>query len=124
MKFTSQRFPRQWVVDALSACRADFGTHINGHIIDSAFTVAFNPKYDNLLKAVKDSTNTGAPEALVSAYVSSALRSAVESHRVLSLFEYAMSCAIRGELCLGDAQASGRQALTCGCATSAQPSRR
>ena len=57
------------VVDALSACRADFGSHINGHIIDSAFTVAFNPKYDNLLKAVKDATNTGAPEALASAYL-------------------------------------------------------
>ncbi len=30
-----------------------------GRIIDCAFTVAFNPKYDNLLKAVKDATNTG-----------------------------------------------------------------
>jgi Metallopeptidase family M24 len=38
---------------------ADFGTQINGRIIDSAFTVAFNPKYDPLLKAVQDATNTG-----------------------------------------------------------------
>ena len=53
-------FPHQGATDALSACRADFGTHINGHIIDSAFTVAFNPKYDNLLHAVEDATNTGA----------------------------------------------------------------
>ena len=30
-----------------------------GRIIDSAFTVAFNPKYDKLLEAVKESTNTG-----------------------------------------------------------------
>ena len=30
-----------------------------GRIIDCAFTVAFNPKYDKLLEAVKDSTNTG-----------------------------------------------------------------
>ena len=30
-----------------------------GRIIDCAFTVAFNPRYDNLLKAVKDATNTG-----------------------------------------------------------------
>ena len=65
----TQAFLQPWVVDVSSACRADFGTHINGHIIDSAFTVAFNPKYDTLLKAVKDATNTGAPEALVSAYV-------------------------------------------------------
>ncbi|GAB1295505.1 Methionine aminopeptidase 2 [Apodemus speciosus] len=40
-------------------CKIDFGTHINGRIIDCAFTVTFNPKYDILLKAVKDATNTG-----------------------------------------------------------------
>jgi len=30
-----------------------------GRIMDCAFTMAFNPRYDNLLKAVKDATNTG-----------------------------------------------------------------
>jgi hypothetical protein len=30
-------------------CKIDFGTHINGRIIDCAFTVAFNPTYDKLL---------------------------------------------------------------------------
>lgn len=44
-------------------CKIDFGTHINGHIIDCAFTLAFNPKYDQLLAAVKDATNTGIREA-------------------------------------------------------------
>lgn len=34
-------------------CKVDFGVHVNGHIIDSAFTVAFNPKFDRLLEAVK-----------------------------------------------------------------------
>ena len=43
----------------LSMLIADFGTHIGGRIIDSAFTVAFNPKYDPLLTAVRDATNTG-----------------------------------------------------------------
>lgn len=38
---------------------ADFGTQIGGRIIDSAFTVACNPKYDNLLTAVCEATNTG-----------------------------------------------------------------
>lgn len=38
---------------------ADFGTQINGHIVDCAFTVAFNPKFDPLLNAVKAATNTG-----------------------------------------------------------------
>jgi hypothetical protein len=32
---------------------------IGGRIIDSAFTIAFNPRYDPLLEAVKDATNTG-----------------------------------------------------------------
>ncbi len=30
-----------------------------GRIIDCAFTVTFNPKYDCLLEAVRDATNTG-----------------------------------------------------------------
>lgn len=40
-------------------CKIDFGTHINGRIIDCAWTLAFNPKYDELLKAVREATNTG-----------------------------------------------------------------
>ena len=44
-------------------CKIDFGTQIHGRIIDCAFTVAFNPKYDKLLEAVKDATNTGVREA-------------------------------------------------------------
>ena len=39
--------------------KVDFGVHVSGRIVDSAFTVAFNPKYDNLLAAVKAATNTG-----------------------------------------------------------------
>lgn len=31
-------------------CKIDFGTHVNGRIIDCAFTVAFDPKYDQMLK--------------------------------------------------------------------------
>ena len=40
-------------------CKLDFGTHVNGRIIDCAFTIAFNPVYAPLLTAVKDATNTG-----------------------------------------------------------------
>uniref|UniRef100_A0A8C6N1R5 Peptidase M24 domain-containing protein n=1 Tax=Mus spicilegus TaxID=10103 RepID=A0A8C6N1R5_MUSSI len=40
-------------------CKIDFGTHISSRLIDCAFTVTFNPKYDILLTAVKDATNTG-----------------------------------------------------------------
>lgn len=39
--------------------KVDFGVHINGWIVDSAFTMSFDPTYDNLLAAVKDATNTG-----------------------------------------------------------------
>ncbi len=39
--------------------KVDIGVHINGRIVDSAFTMAFNPVYDNLLNAVKDATNAG-----------------------------------------------------------------
>jgi len=39
--------------------KLDFGTHVNGHIIDCAFTVAFNPTFNNLLVAVKAATNEG-----------------------------------------------------------------
>jgi methionyl aminopeptidase len=47
------------VLDENDVMKVDFGVHLNGHIIDSAFTLAFNPVYDNLLAAVKDATNTG-----------------------------------------------------------------
>lgn len=39
--------------------KVDFGVHVNGRIVDSAFTVAFDPVYDNLLAAVRAATNTG-----------------------------------------------------------------
>lgn len=43
--------------------KIDFGTQIGGRIIDSAFTVHFNPKFDPLVEAVKEATNTGVREA-------------------------------------------------------------
>ncbi|RDL31020.1 Methionine aminopeptidase 2-3 [Venustampulla echinocandica] len=43
--------------------KVDIGIHVGGRIVDSAFTMAFNPMYNNLLAAVKDATNTGVREA-------------------------------------------------------------
>lgn len=40
-------------------CASFFRCLTAGRIIDCAFTVTFNPKYDKLLEAVKDATNTG-----------------------------------------------------------------
>jgi methionyl aminopeptidase len=39
--------------------KVDFGTHINGRIIDCAFTVHFDHKYDALIEAVQEATNAG-----------------------------------------------------------------
>ncbi|GAB4813994.1 hypothetical protein N2152v2_001040 [Parachlorella kessleri] len=65
--------------------KLDFGTHINGRICDSAFTVAFNPRYDPLLAAVKDATNTGVREAGVDVRVcdvGAAIQEVMESYEV------------------------------------------
>jgi len=40
-------------------CKIDFGSQVEGRIIDCAFTVAFDPQYDNLLLAAKEATNEG-----------------------------------------------------------------
>ncbi|CAH3196047.1 unnamed protein product [Porites evermanni] len=66
-------------------CKIDFGTHINGRIIDCAFTVTFNPRYDNLLAAVKDATNTGIKEAGIDVRlcdVGEAIQEVMESYEV------------------------------------------
>jgi methionyl aminopeptidase len=66
-------------------CKIDFGTQINGHIIDSAFTVHFNPTYDNLIKAVKESTYTGIKEAGIDVRltdVGEAIQEVMESYEV------------------------------------------
>lgn len=47
------------VLQESDVMKVDIGVHVNGRIVDSAFTVAFDPVYDNLLAAVKDATNTG-----------------------------------------------------------------
>jgi methionyl aminopeptidase len=39
--------------------KVDFGVHVNGRIVDSAFTVAANPVYDPLLSSVRAATNIG-----------------------------------------------------------------
>ncbi|KAL0480962.1 methionine aminopeptidase [Acrasis kona] len=39
--------------------KLDLGVHVNGRIIDSAFTMCFNPVFQPLLDAVRDSTEAG-----------------------------------------------------------------
>ncbi|KAI1086930.1 methionine aminopeptidase 2-like protein [Rostrohypoxylon terebratum] len=51
------------ILQQSNVMKVDIGVHVNGKIVDSAFTMAFDPMYDNLLAAVKDATNTGVKEA-------------------------------------------------------------
>ncbi|EAL90095.1 methionine aminopeptidase 2 [Aspergillus fumigatus Af293] len=65
--------------------KVDFGAHINGRIVDSAFTMTFDPVYDPLLEAVKDATNTGIREAGIDVRMSdigAAIQEAMESYEV------------------------------------------
>ncbi|KAL8921426.1 MAG: hypothetical protein Q9208_005752 [Pyrenodesmia sp. 3 TL-2023] len=65
--------------------KVDFGVHVSGRIVDSAFTVAFNPRYDNLLAAAKTATNTGLKEAGIDArmdHISGAIQEVMESYEV------------------------------------------
>lgn len=50
---------KEIVLHSKDVMKVDFGVHIDGWIVDSAFTMSFDPTYDNLLAAVKESTNTG-----------------------------------------------------------------
>lgn len=66
-------------------CKIDFGTHVRGLLVDCAFTVSFNPIYDNLLTAVKEATNTGIREAGIDARlceIGEAIQEVMESHEV------------------------------------------
>ena len=59
--------------------------HINGRIIDCAFTVAFDPKYDPLLDAVRDATNTGLRDAGIDVRlcdVGAAIQEVMESYEI------------------------------------------
>ncbi|KAI9314113.1 peptidase M24, structural domain-containing protein [Dichotomocladium elegans] len=43
--------------------KVDFGVHVNGRIVDSAFTMNFNPKFDKLVEAAREATYAGIKEA-------------------------------------------------------------
>lgn len=65
--------------------KIDFGTHINGRIIDCAFTLTFNPKYDKLVEAVRDATNTGIKIAGIDVQlceIGAAIQEVMESYEV------------------------------------------
>lgn len=65
--------------------KLDFGTQIGGRIIDCAFTVAFNSKYDKLLESVKAATNEGIKVAGIDARlneIGEAIQEVMESYEI------------------------------------------
>lgn len=68
-----------------SVMKVDFGVHVNGYIVDSAFTLAFEEKYDPLLLAVREATDAGIRAAgadVVLAEIGEAIQEVMESHEI------------------------------------------
>lgn len=73
------------VLEYNDVTKIDFGTHINGRIIDCAFTVAFNPMYDKLIEAVREATYTGIKASGIDVQlcdVGAAIQEVMESYEV------------------------------------------
>ena len=65
--------------------KIDFGTQINGRIVDSAFTVHFNPKFDPVVNAAREATNTGIRTAGIDVRlcdVGAAIQEVMESYEI------------------------------------------
>lgn len=65
--------------------KVDYGTHVNGRIIDSAFTLAFNPKYKPLIESTKDATWSAIKMAGPDSYVndiSTQISEIIESYEI------------------------------------------
>lgn len=65
--------------------KMDFGTHIKGRIIDCAWTMSFNEKFDPLKKAVQEATEMGIKTAGIDARlcdVGAAIQEVMESHEI------------------------------------------
>jgi methionyl aminopeptidase len=83
--YTPNTASKPWIVDQKDVLKIDVGIHINGRIVDSAWTMAFDPQYDNLLAAVKDATNTGVREAGIDVRmgdIGAAIQETMESYEV------------------------------------------
>jgi len=76
--------------------KLDFGVQIEGRIIDSAFTVHFNPKYDPLVEAVKMATDEGIKTAGIDVRltdIGAAIQEVMESYEVeLDNKTYGVKC--------------------------------
>ncbi|AQZ14826.1 MAP2 (YBL091C) [Zygosaccharomyces parabailii] len=65
--------------------KIDIGVQVNGNIADCAWTHTFDPKYDNLLTAVREATYTGIKEAGIDVRltdIGEAIQEVMESYEV------------------------------------------
>ena len=70
------------VLTAEDICKLDFGVHVNGRIVDCAFTVAFDPIFDPLIQSTQEATNAGLKAAGIDARlgeVGSVIQETIES---------------------------------------------
>jgi len=73
------------VLGADDVVKMDFGTHIKGRIIDCAWTMSFNPKFDPLKEAVRQATEMGIKTAGIDARlcdVGANIQEVMESHEI------------------------------------------
>lgn len=73
------------VLNADNLVKVDFGVHVRGRLIDCAFSVAFNEKFDPLIKATQDATNTGLRLAGIDARFSeigAAIEETIDSYEI------------------------------------------
>eukprot|EP00441_Pelagodinium_beii_P038408 CAMPEP_0197629138 /NCGR_PEP_ID=MMETSP1338-20131121/7122_1 /TAXON_ID=43686 ORGANISM="Pelagodinium beii, Strain RCC1491" /NCGR_SAMPLE_ID=MMETSP1338 /ASSEMBLY_ACC=CAM_ASM_000754 /LENGTH=500 /DNA_ID=CAMNT_0043200155 /DNA_START=60 /DNA_END=1562 /DNA_ORIENTATION=+ len=66
-------------------CKLDFGVQVGGRIVDCAFTIAFNEKYDPIIEATQEGTNTGIKEAGIDARftdIGAAIQETIESYEI------------------------------------------
>ncbi|KAK4058416.1 Methionine aminopeptidase 2 [Microbotryomycetes sp. JL221] len=73
------------VLKAEDVLKVDIGVQVQGRIVDSAFTLNFEPTYDNLLAAVKDATETGVKTAGIDVRmgeIGTAIQEVMESYEV------------------------------------------
>ncbi|WFD31147.1 methionyl aminopeptidase [Malassezia sp. CBS 17886] len=71
------------VLQETDVLKVDFGVHVKGRIVDSAFTLTFEPTWNPLLDAVRAATNTGVKEAGIDVRlgdVGAAIQEVMESH--------------------------------------------
>ncbi|KAG1749739.1 methionine aminopeptidase 2-like protein [Suillus paluster] len=65
--------------------KIDIGVHVKGRIVDSAFTLNFEPTYDKLIEAVRAATDTGVRESGIDVRlgeIGGAIQETMESYEV------------------------------------------